>query len=97
MCRHGDQVKVVINGREWMIDRCLVPMVKALNKAGIKTASCCCGHGEHDGYILTYYEEEYRLIILPPSGKESLNRFEAEFRQMSEQNQIITESGGNKK
>ncbi len=38
------------------IDRCLAPLIEALNAAGFKTANCCCGHGKgppsivfHDG------------------------------------------------
>lgn len=43
------------------IDRCLVPLVQALNDAGLYTAGCCCGHGKegqrafiglHDGTML---------------------------------------------
>lgn len=27
-------------------DRCIAPIVEALNAAGIKTEASCCGHGE---------------------------------------------------
>jgi hypothetical protein len=33
------------------IDRCIAPLVKALNDAGQKTVSCCCGHGKDTGRI----------------------------------------------
>lgn len=33
------------------IDRCIAPLVKALNDAGIYTANSCCGHGKADGTI----------------------------------------------
>ena len=51
MCKHGDTVVVPIwssnqkrlVGRD--IDRCLVPLVRALNAGGFETDACCCGHG----------------------------------------------------
>lgn len=33
------------------IDRCLAPMVNELNRAGILTRTCCCGHGKRPGEI----------------------------------------------
>jgi hypothetical protein len=33
------------------VDRCIAPLVQALNDAGIYTANSCCGHGESDGTI----------------------------------------------
>ena len=42
------------------VDRCLAPLVEALNACGALTASSCCGHGRqagiivlHDGRLLT--------------------------------------------
>lgn len=43
------------------IDRCIAPLVDALNKAGIYTASCCCGHGLGNGSILLHDGRE--LVI----------------------------------
>ena len=41
------------------VDRCIAPIVQALNDGKIYTAGCCCGHGEteesivlHDGRML---------------------------------------------
>jgi len=51
MCKHGDTVVVPIwssNQRKLIgrdIDRCIVPLVKALNAGGLETAASCCGHG----------------------------------------------------
>ena len=45
------------------IDSCLAPMVNALNRAGIFTASCCCGHGEVAGHI--WLHDGRILVILP--------------------------------
>ena len=80
MCKHGEFETIVINGREIPIDKCLVQYVKALNDAGIQTSMSCCGHGEGDGFILVYHEEQYRLLIFCPEGEESLNRFADDFR-----------------
>ena len=43
MCRRGEgeRLKLYVE-----VDKCLVPLVKTLNKYGIKVSSCCCGHGE---------------------------------------------------
>ena len=31
------------------VDECLEPLITILQKYGIKTRSCCCGHGEEIG------------------------------------------------
>lgn len=33
------------------IDRCIAPLVMALNEAGIITIASCCGHGREPGRI----------------------------------------------
>lgn len=43
------------------IDRCIAPIIQALNDAGIHTTSCCCGHGKTDGTILLHDGRE--LIV----------------------------------
>lgn len=43
------------------IDKCIAPIVRALNEAGIRTDAACCGHGKGDGHILLYDGRE--LII----------------------------------
>lgn len=43
------------------VDSCIAPIVDALNKAGIYTASCCCGHGKADGIIALHDGRE--LIV----------------------------------
>lgn len=35
----------------FQMDRCIVPAVKALWQAGIRTIGCCCGHGSGHGVI----------------------------------------------
>lgn len=60
MCKRGDMVSVpqsdlpAYTGNDDMvlIDRCMTPMVLALNRAGIVTISSCCGHGKEPGEIM---------------------------------------------
>ena len=33
------------------IDKELIPLIKELNKAGLKTTQCCCGHGKRTAYV----------------------------------------------
>jgi hypothetical protein len=41
-----------IRGRVRYIDKCIAPIVAALNAANIETESSCCGHGAIDGSII---------------------------------------------
>lgn len=65
-CDHGDVVNQEVLAPENRrydvdIDRCLSPIVKALNDAGISTISSCCNHHKTPwGYILL----EDRLILI---------------------------------
>ena len=64
MCKHGDTVDVVVQvpshlsntGEAYAVlkpvDRCLAPIVKALNAYGVVTVACCCGHGHRNGNIV---------------------------------------------
>lgn len=63
MCKWGDEVAMTIAGKPAGIDRCIVPLVAALNKAGIATVASCCGHGRHPGNIMLADGRE--LIICP--------------------------------
>ncbi len=60
------------------IDKCIAPIVKALNDIGMYTEECCCGHGETEGYIRLYdkrvliiknYEEGY---LIPEAARKEL-------------------------
>ncbi len=74
MCKQGDEIRIRVpisaecshSGefywKDCPVDRCLVPLVQALNAAGMYTGGCCCGHGKegrtayiglHDGTRLT--------------------------------------------
>lgn len=37
--------------REWLIDRCIAPIVAALDAAGVYMLGSCCGHGNGPGEI----------------------------------------------
>ncbi|MCK5645063.1 MAG: hypothetical protein KAJ19_29960 [Gammaproteobacteria bacterium] len=64
MCEHGDFVKVpkakllrndYYSKRDYvLIDRCMVDEIIEMNKAGIVTTGCCCGHGETEPTVVVY-------------------------------------------
>lgn len=37
--------------RKWKIDKCIAPIVEALQAQGIKMLGSCCGHGKDGGFI----------------------------------------------
>lgn len=45
------------------VDRCIAPLVDALNRAEIVTRASCCGHGKQDGVISLNDGRE--LVIRP--------------------------------
>lgn len=63
MCEHGDTVELEVvipahlshTGRQRRatkpVDRCIAPIVSALNRGGLITVSSCCGHGRGPGRI----------------------------------------------
>lgn len=79
MCAHGDEVALNVlmpahlsytGEARWTrkgIDRCIAPIVQALNDAGVYTANCCCGHGEAEGTILLHDGRELRVLPAPPA------------------------------
>lgn len=78
MCVHDDTVDLCVNvpahlahdGKSrWDIkgiDRCIAPIVQALNDVGILTASSCCGHGESEGVIIL---QDGRELVIRASGE----------------------------
>ena len=57
MCEWNDTVIVNLctprkNYHTVSIDRCIAPLVQALNDAGIETIASCCGHGKLTGNIV---------------------------------------------
>ena len=81
MCKEGDTVPVKVKipadlsctGKEhWairQIDRCIAPIVKALQKGGIDMRGSCCGHGKMDGYI---HLQDGRILIIKQDGDKYL-------------------------
>lgn len=75
MCKWGDIVHMHVmipeglshTGKAYKkpvgIDRCIAPIVKALNDRGIPTIASCCGHGERPGSIILNDGRE--LVICP--------------------------------
>lgn len=57
----GGEYAIDREGRQcFVLDECIVPAIQALWERGIKTTSCCCGHGSGSGVIgiLTEYTHE---------------------------------------
>lgn len=57
MCEHGDTVSIWIPTRRAFgeyadVDRCVAPLVVALNAAGFETVASCCGHGHRPGSVI---------------------------------------------
>lgn len=57
MCKWGNNVEVevikehVSLGHKIHIDECMAKTIEELNKLGLKTTGCCCGHGKGMRYI----------------------------------------------
>ena len=84
MCKRGEFEYCVIKGRKVKIDRCIAPVINALNGAGTETAESCCGHGEEEGHILAYQGGEHRLFIIYGIGAPSEKMFQEKYRQFAE-------------
>jgi hypothetical protein len=73
MCKFGDDVILLVpipkelsytSSFRWDwkgIDKCIAPIIKALNDSGIYTSSSCCGHGKDDG-IITLHDGRTLII-----------------------------------
>lgn len=87
MCKHGDTIPILVliparlshtGKRGWRIkpiDRCIAPLITRLNRIGLFTAGCCCGHGNepgsvifHDGTMLLICNNECESRIRGLSG-----------------------------
>lgn len=74
MCKWGDEVLMEVTiparlsytGKERQkvvgIDRCIAPIVRALNDAGMTTIASCCGHGKQPGSIALEDGREIRIM-----------------------------------
>lgn len=59
MCQWGTSKTLIVpvTRTEWQereIDACIAEIVDALNKGGVLTMNCCCGHGKRAGSILLH-------------------------------------------
>jgi hypothetical protein len=75
MCKHGTNTNVMVKvaahlsstgvdkWREFGIDSCIAPIVRALQEGGIDMLASCCGHGHGPGEILL--RDGRTLLILP--------------------------------
>lgn len=75
MCNWGTDTEVLLitpahlshNGVSYQsyrsIDSCIVPLILALNDAGIHTSGCCCGHGKSDGSVILHDGTEINIDI----------------------------------
>lgn len=52
------------------VDRCIAPIVQALNTAGILTSGACCGHGKGPGDIWLHDGREL-VVRQPPHEPET--------------------------
>lgn len=61
--------------RDWEIDSCIAPIVKALQDAGIDMLGSCCGHGNGNGSIVLADGRELRIgVYSDEAGKPLLDR-----------------------
>jgi len=66
MCQWGKLKYITINGRIRGIDECIFDLIEVLNKNGIETVACCCGHGKRPGIISL---KDGRELIIAPNFK----------------------------
>jgi len=81
MCKWGQSVKSEVTipqhlsytGKERLtvvdIDKCIYPIVKALNDGGVFTIASCCGHGQLPGSIILENNKELILTTFDESRK----------------------------
>lgn len=91
-CEHGDTVKVWVNANGWRqveVDRCIAPIISALNSNGIPTYTSCCGHGAGTNGFIRLKD---RILIVTPqtnvAGASALYR--KDWEPMARRNQRIT-------
>ena len=63
MCKWGKNINIrLIGGKLISVDSCLAPLIKMMNKFGIKTVGCCCGHGKNRGSVMIDNDREDKLM-----------------------------------
>ena len=53
------------------IDKCIAPIVKALQEGGIDMRGSCCGHNKRDGDI---HLQDGRILIIKKEGNKYLSK-----------------------
>ncbi len=73
MCKQGNNILVKvkipvdlshtgkIHWKKMTIDKCIAPIVEALQEGGIDMSGSCCGHNERNGYITL---QDKRILII---------------------------------
>ena len=84
MCKWGDSIVMEVtipshlshSGETYKkkvgIDRCIAPLVKAMNEAGMVTDASCCGHGKQPPSIIFndgQKEKELRIMTFDQARK----------------------------
>lgn len=88
-CEHGDTIEMrVLTEDGWRdgikIDRCIAPIIAALNAGGLATVTSCCGHGRENGRGKTGYilcAKGILLEIHPERGLGGGHKYELTFEQ----------------
>ncbi len=64
MCKWGTDTKIKLySGKVIKIDSCLKEIIEAMDKFGVKTVGCCCGHGKSRGSIMIDNERKDGLFM----------------------------------
>jgi len=56
------------------IDKCIAPIVRALEKGGVKMRGSCCGHNKVDGHI---HLQDGRVLVIKNNGTEYMANLKA--------------------
>lgn len=70
------------------IDKCLAPLIIILNAYGIKTTSCCCGHGKTKKSYVGISAKNIHLGKIESSGLISISLEFLHIRSKDEKNNV---------
>ena len=76
MCEYGCSLPVRLNERSFrggktaMVDKCIAPVIQRMQDAGLRTSSCCCGHGTGASLIIWEEDAKAAVVILKAAGHE---------------------------
>jgi len=79
MCKYGSDSPVKLNDRSFWggkktvrVDSCIAPVIQAIQDAGLRTSSCCCGHGRGASLIVWEDDAEAAAKILRAVGNDPI-------------------------